>query len=951
MTSHYDEHFYLRFELFFFYLLAKLGNKASSVLVPSMAHASVLSIALVVAALSVSTTLATQDWAPWSTLPVPASMQCTVCIIQEAVIMGGRRDDGISDAVDAIDVSNPLVIMALSPALPIHSTGQFCARAGNTLFVSIQGSGLAPVSPIPDYSVYYATFGVNGNIGYATSSSWRSLGHGKYNRTRAGIGAADGELSVFVFGGQDPNQQYVNLIEAYNTTVGRWIPMGYMPRASKDFANYCNCQTAMHRYTMILVCQLCNPQPVQRGLVQILQFDLETSMFSPNSLQFDFGWYFLSLRSVSLSHYVIMTVSVSNATNPIMYYYDVYQNQVSYVMTSDFPAQRSHGSVFPITFSMYFAGGEYPNGTLSDEVDAVSALPSIAVVVDHTNYTYFVGQNITFSIGECTPGLRIRIATTPSCNINIPGGEDLPCNSTIGGNGEAMTVVNEAFNGASICLAMGYCTQVINDMVPCPGPVNTNFEDCLYASCCWNAASNQCFSYSAGDSENLHFFLVNVNPLDIVWPPEDTESAFVRFITSVSGIITAVVVALVLIVGAGSLAWRMLKAGTEEEEEEGSAHPLDQHGKYKVLCKLGQGGFGTVYLVARKSDSERFAMKYIVCKDEEERNYAIKEFELLHSSQGHPNMIRLTEMFMNWTDEAESLPSVNYSEGNEDDPTQARLLQLQRRSTALSSASSRSTGTRSSSKKSRKSDAQMPLLQMAPKYVCIVMDYCPEGDLAHYILRVHQLGSIVAESMILQVLEQCCSLLSHLHSLKPPIVHRDLKPENLLLRDNGTHVIVTDFGLAQQIEKSYLTTRAGSLHYVAPECWKRHYTAAVDVWALGCIAYGMATGRVSAETARVMFSDARDKNFDRAIRYDLRNYSEKLRNIVMGMLQTTPAKRLTTTQVLQVIATDDGRLMDGADTSAPSSLKPAHPSPIKKSNSDGHTPPQATDSAPMTQPS
>jgi serine/threonine protein kinase len=232
----------------------------------------------------------------------------------------------------------------------------------------------------------------------------------------------------------------------------------------------------------------------------------------------------------------------------------------------------------------------------------------------------------------------------------------------------------------------------------------------------------------------------------------------------------------------------------------------------------------------------------------------------------------------------------------------------------------------------------MPLLQVAPKYVCIVMDYCPDGDLAHYILRVYQLGNVVAESMVLLVLEQCCSLLSHLHNLKPPIVHRDLKPENILLKDNGTNVIVTDFGLAQQIEKSYLTTRAGSLHYVAPECWKRHYTAAVDVWAMGCIAYGMCTGRVTAETARVMFSDARDKNFERAIRHDLRGYSDKLRNVVMGMLQSTAAKRLTTSQVIEALETPDGRLPGGATpgpssppTKTSSGLQPSS-SPAKMSN-------------------
>jgi serine/threonine protein kinase len=884
-----------------------------------------------------------QDWAPWSTLPEPASMQCTVCVIQEAILMGGRRDDGISNEIVAVNIMNPLVNAQLSPALPIHSTGQFCARSGLAVLASIQGSTLAPVSPTPDYNVYMATFAATpGPNGYSTSTPWLSIGKGKYNRTRTGFGTAAGEMGVFMFGGVTDADVYTNLIEAYNQTSKKWIPVGYMPRSDSIFTTYCNCQTSEHRYYIVLVCQQCTPPPNERGLMKILMYSLATFSFT-NTLIHDFGSYFLSLRSVSLSHFVVMMVVVSNSTNPTMFYYDIFQNQISYVATSDFPELRSHGSVFPITTNMYFAGGEYFNGTLSDEVDTVPALPSIAVVPDHTNYTYFVGQNITFTVGICHAGLTLRLASTPSCGSALPGVPDMECSVLAGDDGQVVIPVGEVpAGGVAICLSTGFCPPANETRISCTQSGNYNFEDCLFDNCCWDADLKECFQYTAASEEQRHYFLANVAAITIVVPEDDSQSAFEKFITGVAGIITVVTVALVLIIGGGALAWRILRASPEEEEEEGSAHPLDQHGKYKVLCKLGQGGFGTVYLVARKSDSERFAMKYIICKDEEERNYAIKEFELLHDSQGHPNMIRLIEMFMNWTDEVESIPTVNYSEGKEDDPTQARLLQ-RRCSSPSGAPSSRggsgSSGGRSgspSSRSSRKStkskkETQMPLLQMAPKYVCIVMDYCPEGDLAHYILRTYQLGATVAESMVLQVLQQCCSLLSHLHGLRPPIVHRDLKPENILIKDNGTHVIVTDFGLAQQIEKSYLTTRAGSLHYVAPECWKRHYTAAVDVWAMGCIAYGMCTGRVTAETARVMFSDARDKNFERSIRQDLRGYSDKLRNIVIGMLQTTAAKRLTTSQVLVALETADGKLPDGA-TPGPAPSPAKTPSTLSTEN-------------------
>lgn len=845
---------------------------------------------------------ATQDWAPWTTLDKPAAMQCTLCVLQEAVMLGGRRDNGISNAVLAVDTLNPLVIQKLEPSLPVYTTGHFCARAGYQLYVTIQGSTLVS-PPTADFDVYVSTFSPNLATGYSTGSPWTSIGKGHYNRSNAGFGASDSLMSPFIFGGLDANTgAYVPLIDAYNSSNGRWTPVGTMPK-TMDYLTSCNCQSSGHRLTMVLVCQLCNPGPQSSGQIHVLNYNLGTLQFTGEVLLHDFSSYFLSMRSVSLSHYVILVVSRSNETSPMLWYYDLYSNALNEVTTADMPALRSHGSCFPIGFDLFFAGGVLPNGTLSKEVDQIFALPPVTIAPDHDNYTYFTGQNITFSLSLCQPGLMLRLATTPSCNVAIPGVADATCTTTTGGDGVAVLFASEPFTGSSICIAMGQCLTPYASRVPCQFMPNPDFETCLYNYCCWDSENQTCFAYAAGTNDELHYFLANVNPLSIVTVASSEQSPFVAFITSPGGIASCVALGLVVIIGVGGLSWKALRAGPSEEDEEGSSHPLDQHGKYKILCKLGQGGFGTVYLVARKPDAERFAMKYIVCKDEEERDYAIKEFELLYSSQGHPNMIRLIEMFMNWSTAEESVP-INSSV--DDESTQTRLAQ--KRSGGLNSKGSQGgRGSKTSSKGKKGDPSTLPLLQIAPKYVCIVMDYCPEGDLARYILKVYQMGAIVPEHMITEVvLRQCCSLLSHLHSLKPPIVHRDLKPENLLLRSNATEVVVTDFGLAQQIEKSYLTTRAGSLHYVAPECWKRHYTAAVDVWALGCIAYGMCTGRVTAETARVMFSDARDKNFERNIRHDLRLYSEKLRNIVMGMLQTSPQKRLTSQQILQALDAGDG---------------------------------------------
>ncbi|MCW2941005.1 MAG: serine/threonine protein kinase [Actinomycetia bacterium] len=77
------------------------------------------------------------------------------------------------------------------------------------------------------------------------------------------------------------------------------------------------------------------------------------------------------------------------------------------------------------------------------------------------------------------------------------------------------------------------------------------------------------------------------------------------------------------------------------------------------------------------------------------------------------------------------------------------------------------------------------------------------------------------------------------------IVHRDLKPSNVLLAPDGPKVI--DFGISRAADSTPLTRtglRIGSPQYMAPEQANGlSATAAVDVFALGSVAYFAATGR------------------------------------------------------------------------------------------------------------
>eukprot|EP01083_Nonionella_stella_P098733 277743_1 len=125
----------------------------------------------------------------------------------------------------------------------------------------------------------------------------------------------------------------------------------------------------------------------------------------------------------------------------------------------------------------------------------------------------------------------------------------------------------------------------------------------------------------------------------------------------------------------------------------------------------------------------------------------------------------------------------------------------------------------------------------------LVYDYY-EHDLAD-IIRYHRRGeTAMNQSVLKSIMYQCLCGLRYLHSNW--IMHRDLKPANILLtahdrRSEPGRVKLADFGLARifrsPLRKLCDDGEVVTLWYRAPELLLRskHYTRAIDVWALGCI--------------------------------------------------------------------------------------------------------------------
>ncbi|MCO5582999.1 hypothetical protein L7F22_036904 [Adiantum nelumboides] len=148
----------------------------------------------------------------------------------------------------------------------------------------------------------------------------------------------------------------------------------------------------------------------------------------------------------------------------------------------------------------------------------------------------------------------------------------------------------------------------------------------------------------------------------------------------------------------------------------------------KVLCKLGQGDSGSVYLTQLRGTSFLFALKV---KDKE---------KLLKKGKVHRLHI-----------EREILELVDHPFL----PTLYAHFEM-------------------------------------GKFTCLLMEYCPGGDL-HALIHRRQTGDYFDMKAIRFYAAQLVVALEYLH-LKG-IIYRDLKPENVLLREKG-HIMLSDFDLS-----------------------------------------------------------------------------------------------------------------------------------------------------------
>ena len=235
---------------------------------------------------------------------------------------------------------------------------------------------------------------------------------------------------------------------------------------------------------------------------------------------------------------------------------------------------------------------------------------------------------------------------------------------------------------------------------------------------------------------------------------------------------------------------------------------LLQGGKYKIIRKLGQGGFGITYLAIQTALDRKVAVKEFFMP-----NCIIRDGDttIVTMSKKHHSYWWVEQYKQKFIKEAKTIASL-------DNPHIIRIHDVfEENDTAY-----------------------------------YVMEYLEGGDLK---ARIPQNGMDEAEAI--KTIRQIAEALQYMHSQK--ILHLDIKPSNILYRNNNTAVLI-DFGISKHYdgigEQTSHTPLGISEGYAPLEQYEldgmKEFSPASDIYALGATFYQMVTGKRPPSSSQVL---------------------------------------------------------------------------------------------------
>ncbi|NWY70121.1 NEK11 kinase, partial [Erithacus rubecula] len=121
---------------------------------------------------------------------------------------------------------------------------------------------------------------------------------------------------------------------------------------------------------------------------------------------------------------------------------------------------------------------------------------------------------------------------------------------------------------------------------------------------------------------------------------------------------------------------------------------------------------------------------------------------------------------------------------------------------------------------------------------CIITEYCEGGDLDFKIQEYKDSGRMFTQSQVIDWFIQLLLGVNYMHDRR--ILHRDLKAKNIFLKDNLLKIGDFGVSCLLMGSCDLATTFTGTPYYMSPEVLKHQgYNTKSDIWSLGCILYEM----------------------------------------------------------------------------------------------------------------